>query len=91
MINEKRMVERNIELSAEFSRYLFEHPEVEEKLSVDAEVVLLPEFDKELKEFNLQLGKNIEKEGGKVIYISIKEIPPKALSRIEKIELESVV
>ncbi len=91
MINEKRMVERNIELSAEFSRYLFEHPEVEEKLSVDAEVVLLPEFDKELKEFNLQLGKNIEKEGGKVIYISIKEIRPKALSRIEKIELESVV
>ena len=91
MIKEKRMVEQNIELSAEFSRYLFEHPEIEEKLSVDAEVVLLPEFDKELKEFNLQLGKNIEKEGGKVIYISIKEIRPKTLSRIEKIELESVV
>jgi hypothetical protein len=90
MIKEKRMVERNIELSAEFSRYLFEHPEIEEKLSVDAEVVLLPEFDKELKEFNLQLGKNIENEGGKVIYISIKEIRPKTLSRIEKIELESV-
>ncbi len=91
MIEEKKMVERNIELSAEFSRYLFEHPEVEEKISVDAEVVLLPEFDKELKEFNLQLGKNIEKEGGKVIYISIKEIRPKKLSRIEKIELESMV
>jgi len=90
MIKEKRMVERNIELSAEFSRYLFEHPEIEEKISVDAEVVLLPEFDMELKEFNLQLGKNIEKEGGKVIYISIKAIRPKTLSRIEKIELESV-
>jgi hypothetical protein len=91
MVKEKRMVERNIELSAEFSRYLFEHPEIEENISVDAEVVLLPEFDKELKEFNLQLGKNIEKEGGKVIYISIKEIRPKTLSRIEKIELESMV
>jgi len=90
MIKEKIMVERNIELSAEFSRYLFEHTEIEEKISVDAEVVLLPEFDKELKEFNLQLGKNIEKEGGKVIYISIKEIRPKTLSRIEKIELESM-
>jgi hypothetical protein len=90
MIEEKKMVERNIELSAEFSRYLFEHPEIEEKISVDAEVVLLPEFDKELKEFNLQLGKNIEKEGGKVIYVSIKEIRPKKLSRIEKVELESM-
>jgi len=87
---ENKIIERNIELSAEFSRYLFEHPEIEEKISVDAEVVLLPEFDKELKEFNLQLGKNIEKEGGKVIYISIKEIRPKKLSRIEKIELESM-
>jgi len=84
------MVERNIELSAEFSRYIFEHPEIEEKIPVDAEVVLLPEFDKELKEFNLQLGKNIENEGGKVIYISIKEIRPKVFSRIEKIELESI-
>jgi hypothetical protein len=91
MIKEKEVVERNIELSAEFSRYLFEHPEIEEKISVDAEVVLLPEFDKELKEFNLQLGKSIEKEGGKVTYILIKEIRPKTLSRIEKIELESVV
>ena len=90
MNKENKIIERNIELSAEFSRYLFEHPEIEEKISVDAEVVLLPEFDKELKEFNLQLGKNIEKEGGKVIYISIKEIRPKKLSRIEKIELESM-
>ena len=91
MNEEKTMIERNIELSAEFSRYLFEHPEIEEKISVDAEIVLLPEFDKELKEFNCQMGKNIEKEGRKVIYISIKEIRPKTLSRIEKIELESVV
>jgi hypothetical protein len=91
MSKEKKMIERNIELSAEFSRYLFEHPEIEGKLSVDAEIVLLPEFDKELKEYNIKLGRNIEKEGGKVIYISIKEIRPKTLSRIGKIELESVV
>jgi hypothetical protein len=90
MNKEKEMIERNIELSAEFSRYIFEHPEVEEKIPLDTEVILLPEFDRELKEFNLQLGRNIENEGGKVIYISIKQIRPKALSRIEKIELGSM-
>ena len=84
------MIELNIELSAEFSRYLFEHPEIEEKIPVDAEIILLPEFNEELKEFNLQMGKKIENEGEKVIYIAIKEIRPKALSRIEKIELESI-
>jgi hypothetical protein len=36
------------------------------------------------------VGRNVEAEGGKVVYISIKEIRPKALSRIEKIELESI-
>ena len=91
MNKERVMIERNIELSAEFSRFLFEHPEMEGKIPVDAEVILLPEFDQELKEFNLQLGKNIEAEGGKVVYISIKEIRPKVLSRIDKIELESAV
>ena len=68
------MIERNIEISAEFSRYLFEHPELEEKLPVGAEVILLPEFDKELKEYNLRLGKNIESEDGKVVYIAIKNM-----------------
>ncbi len=84
------MIERNIELSAEFSRYLFEHPEIEDKIPRDAEIILLPEYDEELKEFNLGMGKNIEAEGGKVVYISIKEIRPKVISRIERVELESV-
>lgn len=88
---EKEMVERNIELSTEFSRYIFEHPEIEEKIPIDAEIILLPEFDKELKEYNLKLGENIESEGGRVIYVAIKNMRPKALSRIEEIELESVV
>ncbi|MEK7296854.1 MAG: DUF5647 family protein [Planctomycetota bacterium] len=45
MDREKEMVERNIELSAEFSRYLFEHPEIEATIPIDAEIILLPEFD----------------------------------------------
>ncbi len=88
MKKEKEMIERNIELSAEFSRYLFEHPELEEKIPIGAEIVLLPEFDKELKEYNVKLGKDIESEDGKVIYIVIKNMRPKLLSRIEEIELE---
>lgn len=90
MSNEKMMVEKNIELSAEFSRYLFEHPELEVQVPVEVEIILLPEFDQELKEFNLKIGKTIEAEGGKVVYIIIKNIRPKTLSRIEKIELKAM-
>ncbi|HBI23366.1 MAG TPA: hypothetical protein DDX84_03990 [Nitrospiraceae bacterium] len=84
------MIESNIELSAEFSRYLFEHPEIQEKIPLDAEIILLPEFDQDLKEFNLRMGKDIEAKGGKVVFIVIESIRPKNLSRIEKIELRSV-
>ncbi len=91
MDKEKEMVERNIELSAEFSRFIFDHPEMEEKIRIDAEIILLPEFDKELKEYNLRLGKDMESKGENVVYIVMKDMRPKALSRIEKIELESAV
>lgn len=91
MNNEKKMIEKNIELSAEFSRYLFEHPEIETMIPVDTEIVLLPEFDLELKKFNIALGKDIEAEGGRVVYVTIKHIRPKTLSRIEKIELATAV
>ena len=89
MNKEKKMIERNIEISAEFSRYLFEHPELEEKLPVGAEVILLPEFDRELKEYNLKLGKAIESEQGEVVYVAIKNMRPKILSRIEDVRLEA--
>ena len=91
MNKEKEMIERNIELSAEFSRYLFEHPEMEERIPVGAEIVLLPEYDEELKEFNIGIGKKMEADGDQVIYVSIREMRPKSLSRIEKIGLASTL
>jgi hypothetical protein len=75
MDRDKQMMERNIELSAEFSRYLFEHPEMEEKIQREAEIVLLPEFDDELKEHNLQLGRQVESEGAMVVYVTITAPP----------------
>ena len=86
----RELIEKNIELSTEFSRYLFEHPEIEERLSVDAEVVLLPEDDEELKRFNLQTGAQIEAKGEKVAYVTIKKMRPRVLSRIEELELSAI-
>ena len=90
MPDDANLTERNLELSAEFSRFVFEHPEIEAKISVESEIILLPEFDPELKEHNRRLGKTIEAEGGKVIYFSIRSIRPKYFSRIEPVELASV-
>jgi len=84
------MIEKNIELSTELSRFLFEHPEFEKKIPLGAEIVLLPEFDLKLKRFNLAMGKKLEADGVKVIYIKIEKLRSRVLSRIDGIKLENV-
>ena len=90
MINEKKLIERNIEMSTEFSRYLFEHPELKNEIPEDSEIVLLTKFDKELMNFNLKVGKEIESEGEKVVYIDIENIQPKRLSRLTDVKLHAI-
>jgi len=90
-MNENRnFVELNIELSAEFSRYLFDHPEFSDRLPPDSEIILVPEFDTELRDYNLSLGKEIEAGGEKVAYVSIKSIHPKTYSRLAEVELRQL-
>jgi hypothetical protein len=84
---EQQMVKENIELSAEFSRYLFDNPELEDQIPPDSEIVFLTEFDQELKSFNLSLGKRLEAEGNKIAYVTIGELKPKTLSRIEGVDI----
>ncbi len=43
---ESELVKKNISLSVEFSKYIFEHPELEDKIPKGAQVVLLPEYDR---------------------------------------------
>ena len=78
---------RNSELSIEFSKYVLEHPEMEDLLTEETVVVLLPEFDTELRDFNLRMAKEIESEGGKVLYVKVKQIAPKICSRLIGVEV----
>jgi hypothetical protein len=63
---------------------------VSSQIPLDSELVLVPEFDAELREFNLSLGTKIESEGGKVTYVVIKNILPKSYSRLTDVELKQV-
>ncbi len=42
---------KNSELSIELSKYVLEHPEMEDLLSEDKVIILLPEFDPDLRDF----------------------------------------
>ena len=60
-MQESELIERNLELSFEFMRYLLTHPEMEKKIPKNAQVVLLPDYDQKLKRFNLRNAKRREK------------------------------
>ena len=77
----------NSELSIEFSKYVLEHPEIDELFNEGRVIIFLPEFDPELKEFNIEMGKNIEAEGGKVLYVKVKQLSPKITSRLIGVEV----
>jgi len=53
-----------------------------------SEIVFLPEFDNELKSFNLELGKNLQATGTQVVYVKIKKLRPKILSRMEGVSVK---
>lgn len=80
---------RNSELSMEFSRYVLEHPEMDDVLKDDKIIIFIPEFDSELKEFNEKMAKEIEDGGGEVVYIKVKELSPKITSRLVGVEVGS--
>lgn len=78
---------KNSELSIEFSKYVLEHPEIDDLLSGDKIIIFLPEYDPELRDFNIKLAKDVESEGGKVLYVKVKQLSPKVSSRLVGVEV----
>jgi hypothetical protein len=87
-MNERKLIEKNLSLSIEFSKYIFEHPEIEDKIPKGAQVVLLPEYDKELYEYNMTIAEDQREKEQPVVYVKIKKLLAPRLSRVSKAELE---
>ena len=85
---EKELIEKNINLSIEFSKYIFEHPELEDKIPKGSQVVLLPEYDEELCKFNKTIADKQREKGQPVVYVKIEKLFAPRLSRVSKAELE---
>ena len=86
-MNEEELMEKNISLSIEFSKYIFEHPELEDTIPKGAQFVLLPEYDKELYEYNLAIAKKQREREQPVVYVKINELLAPWLSRVSMAEL----
>ena len=70
----KELVEKNITLSMEFSRYVIEHPKVAEQIPKGAQVVLLPQDDPELCRENLKLAELHREQGSVANTFCLEEV-----------------
>jgi len=69
-------VNKNLDLSFEFDRYLFEHPGFAEKIPNNAVVVLLPEYDPKLRKYNLDVAKKNREPEQPLVLVEIAPLRP---------------
>jgi len=81
MMTDEEIFEKNLILSTEFDRYILEHPGFAEKIPVNAQVVLLPEDDEELRNKNLEIAEAQREPDQPVIYVQIEKVAPQ-MSRL---------
>ncbi len=65
--NPQQVMERNIVLTGQFTRYLLDHPSIFAALPDQFELVLLPQNDTELQMYNLRLLEKYGSEGRPVV------------------------
>lgn len=86
-MTEEDIFTKNLILSTEFDRYILEHPDFAEKIPLNAQVVLLPENNKELCRINMEIAEHQREEGQQVVYVHIGQIAPQ-ISRLTNVSLE---
>ena len=86
-MNNRELATKSLMLSTEFSLYIVEHPEVADEIPQGAIVVLLPEDDPKLAEYNLEIAEANREPGQPVVLVRIGELRPRT-SRITKLEME---
>ena len=85
---ESDVVARNMTLSFEFSRYLLDHPEIETQVPEGACVVLLPEDDPELCDYNRRISQEKRAAGQPIVYIRLSSLLPEQRSRITGVRIK---
>ncbi len=81
MMTEQEIFSKNLILSTEFDRYVLEHPEFADRIPENAQVVLLPEDDLELREKNIEIAKAQREPSQAVVYVEIEKVVPQ-MSRL---------
>jgi hypothetical protein len=67
------VVRKNLDLLDTFMKYVFDHPDILDKIPPDAELIIFPKDDPELLEENRKLAESMTKAGKKVVIVGLKK------------------
>jgi hypothetical protein len=82
MSNEKYFWELQRTLSAEFSKYILAHPEIDNQIPNDAQIVFQLKGNTEFNEWSKQVGLAQREANQPVVIIEIDELAPPLESRL---------
>lgn len=74
-MNKAEIIQRNLDLHAEWMKYVFENPDVLDRIPKGAVLVLLPEDDKELYDENYKI--LLENKNKAIPVFAVKMMTPK--------------
>jgi hypothetical protein len=83
MIDPADFAQRQMELTAEFARYVLEHPDIDDSLPEDAYIYFEVDGQPEFNEYSQQLAQRREREEGVVaVCVKSKGLAPPQGSRL---------
>ena len=77
-------------LSAEFSKYVLSHPEIDEKIPDGAQIVFNLKDNPEFNEWALRIARSQQEAGQPLVMITVTELIPIPISRLVNPELRIV-
>jgi len=78
----KEIAEKNLILHQEFMRYVFDHPEVLDRIPKNAQIVFLPDNEPKLCKENMKIAQAHKKETPIMVFIRMP-LPEPTVPKIE--------
>ncbi len=89
-MTDQEFFKKNRIISYEFSKYVLKHPEIEDKIPLDAQVIFLLENDPDFNEKSKKLAEAQREDKQDVVFVKIKDISPAIPSRLIEPRLEKI-
>lgn len=75
-MTENEIIRKNLDLHAEWMKYVFEHPDTLDKIPPDAHLVIIPNDDAAMANENLKTARNFKNHGETVAVVRINSPKP---------------